>query len=95
MKKRIYRKLAWMGIKKNRKLYMPYLLTCAGMVMMTYLISFLSKSDAINKMPGGETLQGMLSLGFGVMGFFSFLFLFYTNSFLTRRKKKNLVFLIF
>lgn len=89
MKKGIYRKLAWMGIKKNRKLYMPYLLTCAGMVMMTYLISFLSKSDAINKMPGGETLQGMLSLGFGVMGFFSFLFLFYTNSFLTRRRKKE------
>lgn len=89
MKKGLYRKLAWMGIKKNKKLYFPYILTCAGMVMMSYIISFLSKSGTLGSMPGGETLQGMLGMGFGVMSVFSLIFLFYTNSFLTRRRKKE------
>ena len=53
MKKGLYRKLAWMGIKKNKKLYFPYILTCAGMVMMSYIISFLSKSGTLGSMPGG------------------------------------------
>ena len=42
MKKGLYRTLAWTGIRKNKKLYVPYLLTCAGMVMMCYIVSFLS-----------------------------------------------------
>ena len=40
-----YPKLAWTGIQKNRKLYLPYLLTCAGMVSMHYIISFLSDGE--------------------------------------------------
>lgn len=40
MKSGFYRALAWSGITKNKKLYMPYILTCIGMVMMCYIISF-------------------------------------------------------
>lgn len=89
MKKGFYRKLAWTGIQKNRKLYLPYILTCVGMIMMTYIVSFLSSSNVLRSMPGGEVMQSILGLGYGVIGVFSLIFLFYTNSFLIRRRKKE------
>ena len=90
MKKGLYRKLALSGIRKNSRLYLPYILTCAGTVMMCYIISFLSQSSEFGKIPGGNTVQGFLSVGIGVMAVFSLIFLFYTNSFLIRRRKKEL-----
>lgn len=95
MKRGFYEKLAFTGIKKNKKLYTPYILTCIGMVMMTYIISFLASSDTLRNMRGGTEIQGFLGLGFGVMSVFSLIFLFYTNSFLLRRRKRNLDFIIF
>ena len=35
MTHRLYPRLAWQGITKNKRLYLPFLLTCVGMVMMT------------------------------------------------------------
>ena len=95
MKKGFYSKLAWTGIRKNKKLYTPYILTCIGMVMMFYIVSFLSISDILNSMPGGDTMQMMLGFGCGVIGVFALIFLFYTNSFLVRRRKRNSGFTIF
>lgn len=89
MKRGFYEKLAYTGIKKNKKLYTPYILTCIGMVMMTYIISFLTSSETIRSMRGGNEIQGFLGMGFGVMSVFSLIFLFYTNSFLLRRRKKE------
>ena len=89
MKKGFYSKLAWTGIRKNKRLYTPYILTCIGMVMMFYIICFLSTSSVLETLPGGATMQSMLSFGGGVMGVFSLIFLFYTNSFLIRRRKKE------
>ena len=95
MKKGIYSRLALTGIKKNKKLYIPYILTCIGMVMMFYIITFLSSSDMMMNYPGGETMRGILGFGVYVIGFFAVIFLFYTNSFLVRRRKRNLVCIIF
>lgn len=89
MKKGIYSRLALTGIKKNKKLYIPYILTCIGMVMMFYIITFLSSSDMMINYPGGETMKGILGFGVYVIGFFAVIFLFYTNSFLVRRRKKE------
>lgn len=89
MKIGFYEKLAFTGIKKNKKLYTPYILTCIGMVMMTYIISFLTSNETIKSMRGGSEIQGFLGMGFGVMSVFSLIFLFYTNSFLLRRRKKE------
>lgn len=89
MKKGIYRTLAWTGIRKNKKLYLPYLLTCMGTVMMCYIISFLGTSSTFGEIKGGTTVQQFLGMGFGVMSVFSVIFLFYTNSFLIRRRKKE------
>ena len=38
MKMGFYPKIAWDGIKKNRRFYIPYILTCVGMIMMYYII---------------------------------------------------------
>lgn len=84
-----YPKLAWSGIQKNRRLYLPYLLTCIGMIMMYYILAFLADSDVLHHLRGGDSIQMVLSLGTGVIAIFSMIFLFYTNSFLVRRRKKE------
>lgn len=89
MKALFYPRLAWTGIKNNRRLYLPYILTCIGMVAMFYIMLSLSTGVFLDKMRGGTTLGTVLGLGAGVIGFFAVLFLFYTNSFLIRRRKKE------
>ncbi|MGN0185648.1 MAG: ABC transporter permease [Aristaeellaceae bacterium] len=89
MKKLLYPRLAWTGIRKNKRLYAPYLLTCAGMVMMHYIITALSYSDAVHDLRGGSTITAMLSMGSWIIALFSLIFLFYTNSFLIRRRMKE------
>lgn len=89
MKQGFYFRLAASGIRKNRRLYLPYLLTCAGMVMMYYMIAALAYSTPMQDMMGRTTMGVVLEFGKFVMAVFSFIFLFYTNSFLTRRRKKE------
>ena len=89
MKTGFYPKLALDGIKKNRRLYFPFILTCIGMIMMFYIISYLHYSDSVAAMRGGAIVQTMLNLGTITVGIFSCIFLFYTNSFLIRRRKKE------
>lgn len=89
MKKGIYSRLALTGIGKNKKLYIPYILTCVGMVMMFYIITFLAGSDVMINYPGGDIIKSILGLGVYVIGFFAVIFLFYSNSFLVRRRKKE------
>lgn len=81
-----YRRLAWDAIRKNRRLYIPYILTGAVMAMMFYILRYLSASPALEQMPGDSVLMSVLPLGSVVIGVFSLLFLFYTNSFLIRQR---------
>lgn len=90
MKTGFYPKLAFDGIRKNRRMYVPFICTCIGMVMMFYIISYLQHySDTIASMNGGQIMRSTLNLGSIVVGIFSCIFLFYTNSFLIRRRKKE------
>lgn len=86
----LYLKLAASGIRKNGRTYIPYILTCAGMVMMFYIIGFLTYGSFLNNMRGGNLMSEMLGFGVVVMVIFSAIFLFYTNSFLIKRRKKEL-----
>lgn len=89
MKTLFYPRLAWSGIRKNKELYIPYLLTCMGMVMMFYIVSYLHTSMLLKTIYGGTTLTIVMALGRFVIGVFSIVFLFYTHSFLIRRRKKE------
>lgn len=57
--------------------------------MMFYIITFLSGSEVMINYPGGDTIKVIMELGVYVIGFFALIFLFYTNSFLVRRRKKE------
>ncbi|MCI6957940.1 MAG: ABC transporter permease [Candidatus Faecousia sp.] len=89
MKMGLYPKLAWDGIRKNRRLYIPYLLTCGGMMMMFYIIHYLAAMEALNGMSGGRTVGQMLGMGVWIVALFALIFLLYTNSFLMRRRQKE------
>ena len=85
----LYTRLAWDGIRKNGKLYLPYILTCVGMVMMYYLMGALRDSPLLFAMRGGNSSRMVLSLGCIVIAVFSALLLFYTSSFLARRRQRE------
>ncbi len=89
MRAAFYPKLAWEGIRKNKRLYFPYILTGSVMVMMYYILSYLVESPALAHMPGGSVLMMLLPLGCIVIAFFSVLFLFYTNSFLIKQRYRE------
>lgn len=89
MKIGFYPKLAASGIQKNKRMYVPYILTCIGIIMMFYIIMFLAANDTISKLTGGQTIRQMFGLGSWVITVFAGIFLFYTNSFLIRRRKKE------
>ncbi len=87
MKMNLYPKLAWHGIIKNKKTYVPFLLTSIGLVMMFYIVSYLTYNKSVKQMRGGDDMQMILSWGVPVVAFFVVIFLFYMNSFLMRRRK--------
>ena len=89
MKAGLYPKLAWDGIRKNKRFYLPYILTCIGMVMMFYIIHYLAAMPTLKDMPGGRTMETVLGFGFWIVALFAVIFLFYTNSFLMRRRQKE------
>lgn len=89
MRINVYPKLAWEGIRKNKRLYVPYIAMGALMVMMYYLLRFLQDSPVIGVMRGAVTLSTVLPMGYAVIAIFSIIFLFYTNSFLIRQRYRE------
>lgn len=90
MNKSIYRKLALTNIKNNRRTYVPYLLTCIVTVMMFYIIYALTLNQGLKGVPGEVTFRMMLDIGISIVAIFSVIFLFYTNSFLIKQRKKEI-----
>ena len=82
----IYEKLAVTNLKNNRKTYIPYIFTGVLTVMMFYIIDALSRGKGITQ----DTLKICLQYATGVIIVFAVIFLFYTNSFLIKRRKKEI-----
>lgn len=82
----IYEKLAVTNLKNNRKTYVPYIFTGVLTVMMFYIIDALSRGGGITQ----NTLKTCLQYATGVIIVFAVIFLFYTNSFLIKRRKKEI-----
>ncbi len=85
MHKGLFARLALTGIRKNGKIYYPYMLTAVVTTAMLYIMASLKKNPELE----GSTLGFSLSLGLFVTTLFAFIFLFYTNSFLMKRRKKE------
>lgn len=89
MNRFFYFRLALNNIKKNSKAYFPYILTCIGTIMMYYNMCFLTAAKDIGSLSDSQSLRAILSLGAAVIAIFSVIFLFYTNSFLIKQRKKE------
>lgn len=85
----MYPKLAFDNIRKNARIYLPYILTCMLMIAMFYIMKSLSLNEGLNGIFGAQTTAYILGLGTYVIGIFAFIFLFYTNSFLLKQRKKE------
>ena len=70
-------------------MYIPFVLSCILTIMMYYMVSSLSMNPNMMNMIGGDVMQQILSLGIYVITVFAVIFLFYTNSFLIKRRKRE------
>lgn len=89
MKLSLYPRIALDGIRRNGRLYLPYLLTGAGIVSIYYILVYLSESRVFTDVDGGSNVRIIMGLGSYVIAFFSLLLLLYSNSFLMRRRRKE------
>lgn len=85
-----YPKLALINIKSNRRLYFPYLLTCIFTVAMFYIVLFIRYNDGLANVIGGQYVGSYMMFGSVIIGIFSLVILFYTNSFLMKRRRREL-----
>lgn len=86
MNRRIYARLAVTNIKNNRKTYIPYIFTAVLTVMMYFIMHGLARNDSV----GEGKISQILMMASIVIMIFAVIFLFYTNSFLIKRRKKEI-----
>lgn len=89
MNRFFYGRLAFGNLRKNIGLYLPYVLTAIGISAMYYIMGAIARDEGIMEMRGADQLSMILALGCGVIAIFTVIFLFYTNSFLIKRRKKE------
>ena len=90
-----YMRLATQNIRKNSRTYVPYILTCIGSVMVFNILLSLSLNTDLDDIYGGDNMRMILCLGCIIIAVFTGLFLFYTNSFLIKRRKQKSACLIY
>ena len=88
--KRLYPKLAWQSLKHNGKFYFPYFLTILFTAAVFYILMALSRADDLPSKIRYAYLGVFMEIGVFLVGVFAVVFLFYTNSFLMKRRTKEL-----
>lgn len=89
MKHRFYARLAWNNIKKNARLYVPNILTGAGLNAVFYIIFTLSQDNRLRDVRGGSYLPTIMPLGVVVVALLSLILILYTNSFLMKQRNRE------
>ena len=88
--KLFFPKMAAGNLVRNRRFEFPYLLTGLITVAMFYNMTFLTFHEELKNMPGGATIPTIMNLGTMVVGLFAVIFLLYTNTFLMKRRHKEI-----
>ena len=95
MNKRIYSRLASTNLKKNPKIYLPYLLTLIGSILFYYILTSLQSNSFLlmllrtEAFRGASTLCSILDAGSYAASLFAVIFLFYANSFVLKHQKSS------
>lgn len=90
MNKLLYPRLAARSMRKNGRFTFPYLLTVIGTAAAFYIILALNFTGELPGLRRYEMLSMFLTIGIFVLALFTIIFLFYSNSFLARRRQKEL-----
>lgn len=90
MFKGIYVRLALSNLKKNKKNYLPYIITSILTIMIFYDMYMITINPGLKKIPGSASVISVLGVGAYIVGIFACIFLFYTNSFLVKQRKKEI-----
>ena len=85
-----YPRLALVNLLRNRQFYLPYLLSCSGTAAMYYIVNYLSRSQIIAGVRGAPYLQTLMMLGTIVVALFSIVLMLYANSFVMKRRRREL-----
>lgn len=87
---RLYPRMAGQNIVRQRRFFYPYLLTVIGTVAAFYIICAVGTDEGMQNLRGAEYAVTMAKVGVWVMAFFCAIFLFYTNSFLMKRRTREI-----
>lgn len=85
-----YLKLAWANIKKNRPTYLPFLGSMIFLIILNLLMQVMIHNGGMKTLPQAATVRSIFDFGQNVISIFSIIFAFYTNSFLIKRRQKEL-----
>lgn len=89
-KRSFFPRLALVNLVRNSRYYGPYLLSCGALAAMYYILRFLTWNEVIQTVRGAAYLQVMMSIGCFVVALFSTVLLLYANSFVMKRRQKEL-----
>lgn len=90
MFKLIYIRLAFTNLKKNKRSYIPFLVTAIITIILFFDMCMIMDNSGIKEMPGAGSLKSILGFGTVIVAIFACVFLFYTNSFLIKQRRKEI-----
>lgn len=90
MFKLIYIRLAFTNLKKNKRSYIPFLVTAIITNILFFDMCMIMDNSGIKEMPGAGSLKSILGFGTVIVAIFACVFLFYTNSFLIKQRRKEI-----
>lgn len=92
MRKGIFSKLAVQNIRNNKSTYIPYMITCIFCIAMIYMMEFLRDCPTLDQaVRHAAEVRMILSTGEVVVVIFCVIFLIYSNSFLMKRRQKEII----
>ena len=91
MRKGIFSKLAVQNIRNNKSTYIPYMITCIFCIAMIYMMEFLRDCPTLEQaVLHAAEVRMIISTGEVVVVIFCVIFLIYSNSFLMKRRQKEI-----
>ena len=87
---KLYARLAKINLKNGKQFYLPFWLMGMVSTILLYTMISINNNEGLKEIPGSDSMKSILGFGTAVIIFFISIFLFYTNSFIMKRRKKEL-----
>lgn len=85
----LYFKMAADGMKKNKSIYFPYLFSCSFTVALLYILLSVESMIRTEQIRGASKMSSILCICALMYRIVAIIFLFYVNSFVLKRRKKE------